>query len=183
MALSALGASGCSAGAPRSRATTSQAPTTTALPTSSTTIAPSSTTSVPASVTTTTKAAKAGPPPTTTAASPQTVSIGAADDGKTVHLRVSDTLVITLTGCGGCGYQWVMTGQPNPVVFANQGHTSTTSTTSTSSGTPPMVGTPVTYTWTFKALSAHTTAFQAGYFPPGSQRPDQTYRVTLVVSP
>ena len=99
-------------------------------------------------------------------------------------LHVGDTLQISLTGCADCGYSWRMTGQPSPVVFSYEGEQSTTpSTTSTSAGQPPVVGQPVTWTWTFKAVGAHTTGFIAQYFPPGQgAKPSQTFSVQLRVT-
>lgn len=124
-----------------------------------------------------------GSAPTTTAR-PATVRVDSTQNGRTVVLHVGDTLQVVLTGCGGCGYTWRMTGQPSPVVFTYQGEqTATPSTTSTSAGQPPVVGQPVTYVWTFKAVSAHTTGFIAQYFPPGqSTRASQTFAVQLRVS-
>jgi predicted secreted protein len=101
-----------------------------------------------------------------------------------VVLHVGDTVQIALTGCADCGYSWRMTGQPSPVVFSYQGEQSSTpGTTSTSAGQPPIVGQPVTWTWTFKAVSAHTTGFTAGYFPPGQgTKATQNFAVQLRVA-
>ena len=163
---------------------------------SSTTAGPSPvtpTTAKAGAATTTTQAGAAGATSTsaagsastsTTAAHPATVRVDATQNGRTVALHVGDTLQIALTGCGGCGYTWRMTGQPSPVVFTYQGEQTTTpSTTSTSAGQPQMVGQPVTYVWTFKAVGAHTTGFIAQYFPPGQgARASQTFAVQLRVS-
>ena len=76
-----------------------------------------------------------------------------------------------------------MTGQPSPAVFEYGGESSSTSsTTTTTAGQPPIVGAPVTYTWTFKAVGAHTTAFAAGYYPPSQTTPTQTYTLRLSVT-
>jgi predicted secreted protein len=136
------------------------------------------TTSTSASVTTTPLVGST----TTTTAAPKTVTATQADNGRRLTLHVGDTLQVVLTGCGGCGYEWEMTGQPSSAVFQYEGETnSSASTTTTTVGQPAMVGTPVTYTWTFKALSAHTTGFVAGYFPPSQKAPTQTYSLGLTV--
>lgn len=142
---------------------------TTATTASTATTAPASTTSTSAAPTTTRRGA--------------TVQVGAADNGKTVTLHVGDTLEVVLTACQDCGYSWYMTGKPNPAVFTYEGEQSATpSTTSTTAGEPPVVGQPVTDTWTFKAVGAHTTGFIAGYFPPGQSTPSQTFQVRLTVT-
>lgn len=158
----------------------SQSTTTTRAAGTSTTGAGRATTT---SSTTPTSAAGAGST-STTARAPETVRVDAGENGRTVSLHVGDTLQIVLSGCGGCGYQWRMTGQPSPVVFSYQGEqTTTASTTSTSAGQPPVVGQPLTYVWTFKAVGAHTTGFIAQYFPPGQgARASQTFAVQLRVS-
>jgi hypothetical protein len=77
-----------------------------------------------------------------------------------------------------------MTGQPSPVVFTYEGeNTGPASTTSTSAGQPPSVGQPVEYVWTFRAVSAHTTGFEAQHFPPGQGTASQTFSVQLRVAP
>ena len=182
-ALVAVALAGCSSSTPKAakgKVTTTSTTTSTTAPTSS-----STTTTAAVSTTvgkTTTTSAVTGTTRTLTPVPPRTVTATSADNGRTLSLHVGDTLVVQLSGCGGCGYSWEMTGQPNAVVFQYEGTTSTTSTTSTSAGTPPIVGAPVTYTWTFKALSAHTTGFVAGYFPPGQTKPSQTYQVGLTVT-
>lgn len=105
----------------------------------------------------------------------------AAQNGQTVALRVGDDLVVSLDGCGGCGYTWRMTGQPSTVVFSYEGEQTTTPTTA--AGSSSTAGPPASYSWTFKAVAAHTTRFTAGYFPPGSGgAPTQSFDVTLTVS-
>ena len=182
-ALVALVLAGCSSSGPKAaKAKTSTTTSTTQASTStsstvavSTTVGASTSTSR-ATTTTTTRT-------TGTIAAPTTVTATAADNGKTLTLHVGDTLQVVLSGCGGCGYQWEMTGQPSTVVFQYEGESSSsTSTTSTTAGQPPVVGAPVTYTWMFKAVSAHTTAFAAGYYPPSQSGPTQTYQVRLAVT-
>lgn len=134
-----------------------------------------------ASTTTTSSATTTTPPSTATTAAPSTVNVTAAQDGQTVVLGIGDDLVVSLDGCGGCGYTWRMTGQPSTVVFSYEGEQTTTPTTA--AGSSPMAGQAVAYSWTFKAVSAHTTRFTAGYFPPGSgSAPTQSFDVTLAVS-
>lgn len=191
MALIGLAASACggSSGPSAASTTTTSRPRTptTAGPSVTPTSAGSPSTTVspaPAGTGSTTSTTKAGATTTTAAHTPGTVNIGSAQNGQTVVLHVGDTLVISLDGCGGCGYSWQMTGKPNPVVLTYEGEqTTTASTTSTTAGQPPMVGLPVTYTWTFKAVGAHTTGFIAQYYPPGRNTPAQTYAVQLTVRP
>lgn len=126
----------------------------------------------PATVTTTTQ-----PPPAS-----GTVQVTSADNGRTVDARVGQTVQIVLSGCGGCGYEWSMTGQPSPAVFQYEGETTGPSSPTTTGG-PPAGGAPVTYSWSFKAVAAHTTGFQAAYTGPGSTSPTQQFSVTLAVQP
>ncbi|MHB1444906.1 MAG: protease inhibitor I42 family protein [Acidimicrobiales bacterium] len=176
-AVVSMGLAGCSSPpAKTAHSATTSAPTTS---TSTTSAAVSSSTpsSTAARATTTSTTVRA----TTTTAPPRTVTAGPANNGQTINLHVGDTLEVVLSGCGGCGYEWEMTGQPSPVVFRYEGESTTATTTTT--GAAPVVGTPVTYTWSFKALSAHTTGFVAGYYPPSQKQPSQTYTLRLVVSP
>jgi len=178
--VASIGLGGCSSSPAKTAHSTTTAPTT--APTASTSTTPaavSSTTTSTAAVRSTTTST---PVRTTTTAPPKTVTAGAADNGQTIAMHVGDTLEVVLSGCGGCGYQWEMTGQPNPVVFRYEGESTSSPTSSTAPGAAPVVGSPVTYTWTFKALSAHTTGFLAGYYPPSQKQPTQTYTLHLVVS-
>ena len=187
VAVASIGLAGCSSSP--AKATHSV---TTSVPTTAPSISTSTTSAAVSSSTTSSNAARATTTSTTvrtatTTTPPRTVTAGSANNGQTIDLHVGDTLEVVLSGCGGCGYQWEMTGQPNPVVFRYEGESSTTTTTTSSSSTTtpgagPIVGKPVTYAWTFKALSAHTTGFVAGYYPPGQNQPTQTYTLHLVVS-
>ncbi|MHB1854538.1 MAG: protease inhibitor I42 family protein [Acidimicrobiales bacterium] len=179
----ALGVAGCSSSTAKTAhsATSKAAPTTAPTATSTTAAAATSSTSSTSTTvhaTTTSNTVHV----TTTTAPPRTVTAGSSDNGRTIDLHVGDTLEVVLSGCGGCGYQWEMTGQPSPVVFRYEGESTTTPTSSTAPGAAPIVGSPVTYTWTFKALSAHSTGFVAGYYPPSQKQPTQTYTLHLVVS-
>lgn len=180
--LAAVALAGCSSSGHKAASNKTTTTTTRASTSTSTTAAVSTTVGGATSTsraTTTTAAANT----VTTVAAPRTVTATSADNGHTLTLHVGDTLQVVLTGCGGCGYQWEMTGQPSTVVFQYEGESSSTSsTTSTTAGQPPIVGAPVTYTWTFRALSAHTTAFVAGYYPPSQTSPTQTYQLRLTVT-
>jgi len=185
-AMAALGLAGCSSSPAKTTHSAVTSAPTTAPPTTATT---SSTSAAVPSTTTSTTVVHSGTTSTTvraattTSAPPKTVTAGSSDNGQTIDLHVGDTLEVVLSGCGGCGYEWEMTGQPNPVVFRYEGESTTSPTSSTAPGAPPVVGRPVTYTWTFSALSAHTTGFVAGYYPPSQKQPSQTYTLHLVVSP
>ena len=178
-----MGIAGCSSSTSKTAHSANKSVPTTAPATSTTTSAAVSSTTVstasarPSTTTTTTLRT------TTTTAPPKTVTAGSSDNGQTIDLHVGDTLEVVLSGCGGCGYEWEMTGQPSPVVFRDEGESTSSPTSSTAPGAAPVVGSPVTYTWTFKALSAHTTGFVAGYYPPSQKQPTQTYALHLVVSP
>lgn len=178
-ALAACGSSGPKSA--RSSTSTSSTTSTSAPPSTTTTTVASSTTTAPPATTSTTAAKPAST--TTTTPAPQTVTATSADNGHTIDLVVGDTFKVELSGCGGCGYEWEMTGQPSPVVFRYEGETTSAPPSTTTVGQPPVVGAPVTYEWTFKAVGAHTTGFVAGYYPPSQQKPSQTYTLTLTVKP
>jgi len=180
--LVALALAGCSSSTHKAAKSKTSTTTSTTEATSSTTTTVAVTTTAGGATTTSRATTTTTTKTTGTTAAPKTVTATDADNGKTLTLHVGDTLQVVLSGCGGCGYQWEMTGQPATVVFQYEGESSSTSTTSTTAGQPPIVGAPVTYTWMFKAVSAHTTAFAAGYYPPSQTTPSQTYQVRLAVT-
>jgi predicted secreted protein len=179
--LVALALAGCSSSSPKAAKSKSSTTTSTTEAFSSTTTTAGVTTTT-GGATTTSRVTTTTTTKTTGTVAPRTVTATAADNGKTLTLHVGDTLQVVLSGCGGCGYQWEMTGQPSTVVFQYEGESSSPSTTTTTVGQPPTVGAPVSYSWMFKAVSAHTTAFGAGYYPPSQTSPTQTYQLRLVVT-
>ena len=184
LALSACGGGGSSGTAARSTTTSSRASSTTAGPSAPSRSTSTTLGSAPTRAGTTSSTAPGSGSTTTTAAAPTTVRVDASQNRRTVSVHVGDTVQVVLTGCGGCGYTWRMTGQPSPVVSSYEGQqTGTASTTSTSAGQPPVAGQPVDYVWTFKAVTAHTTGFIAQYFPPQQgASATQTFAVQLRVT-
>lgn len=140
----------------------------TAASTSSTT-----STSTAAATTTTLVPATTAPP-----SSGQTVRLGDADKGKSVPAHAGDSIVLTLTDCFSCGYQWNITTAPDADVVAHR------STEDKQANTAPgAVGGSGSRVFTFQAVRAGTTKVVLGYFPPakGSQ-PQSTYDLTFSVS-
>jgi len=131
------------------------------------------------SKTTTTTTTK--PHTTTTVAGPPTTVLTVANNGQTITGVVGETFEVELVACeASCGYRWVVTGIPSPVVLTDEGETDTPTTPTTVSSVPETGGS-TTQIFTFKAVGAHTTGLIIGYFPPGSNQASQTFQVTFTI--
>ena len=134
----------------------------------------STTTSTAGPSTTTTLAPATTAPPS----SGQTIRLGDADKGKSVAAHPGDSIVLTLTDCFSCGYQWNVTTAPAADVVAHR------STEDKQANTAPgAVGGSGSRVFTFEALRAGTTKVVLGYFPPAKgAQPQSTYDLTFSVS-
>lgn len=104
----------------------------------------------------------------TSTAKPKTVVLRESDSGKTTSVRVGDTLVITLKDqSGSTGYQWKISKKPSVTVLKYVG----ARTSPPPASTPPMPGTPGTYTVTYKVVGGGTTSITMDETPAGSGRP------------
>lgn len=97
--------------------------------------------------------------------------------GATIKIPDGDKLLLRLTACQSCGYQWKITRKPNSsvVVFDKQ-------LTSISQCTAPCTGGNAIERFQFSSKSVGKTSVKLGYFGPGKSKPSKTKSLTLAVT-
>jgi predicted secreted protein len=93
------------------------------------------------------------------AAAGMIVTVGPSANGKTVHLRVGETLAVALPGNAGTGYHWVVTASNAKVLKVGA-----ITYISSKKNVP---GAPGTYTLRFSGIAAGKAALKLSYVPPG----------------
>lgn len=85
-----------------------------------------------------------------------TLNLGPKDDGRTVQVQASDTIVITLDSNATTGFRWALTGKPDPAVVELVGsdYIAPTST---------LVGAGGQEVWRFRATGTGTTSLELRY--------------------
>ena len=101
------------------------------------------------------------------AATAETVTIKARDNGRTINLNEDDRLQLKLGSCeGSCGYTWKFVTRPNPLLLRLR--------SSRLSG--------LTRTWTYEASSAGRTSLRMAYTPPGRRKATRFYSVKVRIT-
>ena len=108
------------------------------------------------------------------------VKLTEADNGKTVTVKVGDTIEVVLAGNPTTGYSWSTTlSDKDAAVLQQQGDP----VYAQQSTDPTLVGGGGTFTFTFKAVAPGQVALKFGYARPFETgvAPIQTYSVTVNV--
>lgn len=114
--------------------------------------------------------------------SPAERTVTKNDTGKTVSIVRGGKLVVSLETCGGCGYTWTITNEPDSTVLKLES-TEHKPTDTTQPGGPPIAGAPEDTVFTFDALARGAVTLQIGYFPPSDrEHPDETFTLNITVS-
>jgi hypothetical protein len=93
------------------------------------------------------------------------------------------SLRINLQTAGGSGYTWKITKRPDAkVVEAGTPVQTPTSPRPTSADGSPLVGTPETVSTLLTATGVGTTTIELSHIGPSGGAPDQTFKITIVVS-
>lgn len=111
----------------------------------------------------------------TSCASGQRIDLVSTDAGRTVDVNVGDTIVVSLEGTPGTGFNWDVASTLAPVLQ----QVGTREQRPTSTG---LVGAPETIVHQFKAIASGETTLSLVYRQPfGSQQPAQTFDVRIRV--
>lgn len=121
--------------------------------------------------------AAAGPAGAAAAAGDSDVTLAADSSGSTLDISVEATASVVLTTNGGTGYEWRTIKGPDEAMIPPP------------AGAPwPYVvtqgdlpGSPVAWVWSLAPADPGITSFSAGLYPPGSNEPEQTYTLSIVV--
>ncbi|HEX9124029.1 MAG TPA: protease inhibitor I42 family protein [Actinomycetota bacterium] len=103
------------------------------------------------------------------------VELTAADSGRTIHLRTSDELVVTLDSNASTGFRWMLDVEPNRDVLALVD----------SRYVPPetdLVGAGGTEVWTFRAAGEGTTRFELRYERSSGETAGKPFVLTVEVA-
>ncbi len=104
-----------------------------------------------------------------------TVKVGSSANGRTVRLRVGDTLALTLPGNASTGYHWNVTAIDRKVL--------TPEPTTYASSKPGLPGAPGTWTLHFRAIRAGKAKLGLAYVPPGrGAKAVKAFSLTTLVS-
>lgn len=108
-------------------------------------------------------------------ASAESITIGDQDAGKTVELKVGDTLVVSLDGNITTGFNWVPAPQ-DPVLLEQVGEAEATPDSD-------QLGAPGKIVLHFKAIAQGQTNLHLDYRRPWEEdtAPEKTFEVTVIV--
>ncbi len=103
------------------------------------------------------------------------IKIGAQDAGKTIALKMGDTLIVTLDGNVTTGFNWIPAAQ-NPVLLNQVGDVTVTPDSD-------LVGAPGKIVLQFKAVTQGQTVLHLDYKRSWETdvTPEKTFEVTIVV--
>jgi predicted secreted protein len=123
---------------------------------------------------------------TTTTAAASTAGdlmLTAKDANSTQTVTVGQKIVVALDQNGGTGYSWQTSSVDTSIVkeLSNEVGRKEGSQTTSADGSP-MVGTPETVTVTYQAVAAGTTKVVLGHIPPGSDKAEETFTITVTVT-
>jgi len=110
---------------------------------------------------------------------PKTVNLEASDAGRTVSLRPSDTLVVTLESNASTGFAWALTGKPDAALLEL---VSSDYVAPTATATPMLVGAPGEEVWRFRATGEGSTTLELTYRRASGETAGQPFRVTVQVA-
>lgn len=110
---------------------------------------------------------------------PKTVNLEASDSGRTVSLRPSDTLVVTLESNASTGFAWALTGKPDAAILelASSDYVAPTAT-----ATPMLVGAPGEEVWRFRANGEGSTSLELTYRRASGETAGTPFTVTVQVA-
>lgn len=97
--------------------------------------------------------------------------------GSRIEIPNGDRLLLKLTACESCGYQWKFMQKPNAQVVSFDKRLKSISQCSGST----CVGGNATERFQFLSKSVGSTSTKLGYFGPGKSKPSKTLSLRLVV--
>jgi len=106
-----------------------------------------------------------------------TVVASNPQSGATIKIPDGDELLLKLTACESCGYQWKITQKPNAAVVVFDKRLK-----SVSQCTAPCTGGNATERFQFSSKSVGSTTVKLGYFGPGKSKPSKVKRLDLAVT-
>ena len=106
------------------------------------------------------------------------VRVGRLANGKTIVLRPSDRLVVTLPGNASTGYSW-------GILFLDKSVVKDVSVSYVPRSGPPKIGAAGKFVLRFRAVHVGTTKLKLGYLQEGNSNavPAKTYVLHLTVKP
>jgi predicted secreted protein len=111
------------------------------------------------------------------AAGDSDVTLTQDSSGSTLEVSVEGTASVVLMTNGGTGYAWRTLQEPDAAVIPPPADAAWPYTASQGD----MPGSPVAWVWYLAPAQPGTTSLSAGLFPPGSDTPEQTYTLDIVV--
>jgi predicted secreted protein len=115
--------------------------------------------------------------PAAAAAGDSDVTLGADSSGSTLEISLEATASVVLMTNGGTGYEWRTIQGPDEAIIPPPADAPWPYVVT--QGDLP--GSPVASVWNLAPAEPGTTSFSAGLYPPGSDMPEQTYTLAIVV--
>jgi predicted secreted protein len=115
------------------------------------------------------------------AASPASIRLDDADNGRAIKARPGDRITVTIRNCYSCDYRWDVSEAPDPGVVAYRWADDQRAPAGSQAGTPEY------RRFLFEAVGDGATAVTISYYPaasrPGHGRAESTYRLSFTVIP